>query len=356
MCIFDCIQNKNRMEKESVRPKENAQIDHQDAGLEGKQMLPPQFRLTSSVSGEDAPGNNGGAPATSQHANSHESLQKAEDGPATIDVSYSVPLVKENLQVSPSETTIFGVVASDTGNSGNEFETQYSLEGSAEFDKAGSALKAVTRQGLRSTNVYVVIGDKFTSGTVTVKAVIYNKTTKKEEKTITWGMVPREANPPTGLEKVKGPDAATWTAAPGIYTYKATPDKIADKPAQYQGHTVLERFGEVDPLGFVMDDVKDEWKKNNPDKNTPERVARFLWATSGNGTFVFNSANRIADQHNGFGDFSPFKAEAIDRAEGIGYRRHQEYVIGANVIGKCKIDRKYNKADGIQIKKTDPVL
>lgn len=47
---------------------------------------------------------------------------------------------------------------------------------------------------------------------------------------------------------------------------------------------------------------------------------------------------------------------AIDREEGIGYRRHQEYVIGSNVIGKCKIDRKYNKASGIQVKKTDPVL
>lgn len=274
---------------------------------------------------------------------------------STISVRYSVPLDKNNIQASAGETMIFGVVAQDSGSSGDRYTTNYTVAGAGEFDTAGSGTRSKQVNGIVSRNVYMITNSNWSSGTITVTAKIRNQTHNRDEVTIIWTIRQRTGPAPTGLTKVAGPSASSWSRAPAVYTYKATPDRGADGRADYQGQTVLEAFGQVSPLGFTMADLKTTWKRANPTLNTPTKVARHIWNSGGNGTFVFNAQDRIADRHGGFGTTSPFTAAAMADADGIGYRLPQEYRVGSAVIGRCNIDRRYTTANGTQIKKSDPV-
>ncbi len=310
-----------------------------------------------SLGGENGPQSDG-----QESELTSDSVLTVENTPGTtlrqgtsISVNYSVPLDKNNIQASAGETMIFGVVARDTGSSGDNYVTNYSVTGPAEFDTAGSGTRSKQVNGLVSRNVYLITNSNWQNGTITVTSKIRNTTQSRDEVTIVWTVILRSGPGPTGLRKIRGAGGTAWAANPSVYTYKATPDRGNDGRADYTGQTVLEAFGTIDPLFFNMADLKDSWKQANPSLNTPTKVARHIWDSGGNGTFVFDSQDRIADRHGGFGDLSPFKTSAFADANGVGYRLPQEYKIGSTTIASCNIDRRYTTANGVQIRKSDPV-
>lgn len=304
--------------------------------------------------------------------------RQVEESPGNaINVIYSVPLGKTDIQASPGERMIFGVEASDrdrrrpvTGGAWTPYqgvgpyEMKFAVAGDAEFNSAGSGVTDVVRHSLSSGNVNLIIKNSWTGASrITVTATIKDKipnsaapntgSAKDPDVTITWTIKKRTNPCPTGLRRVGGP-GAVWTAAPAVYAYQATPDRPPAGRPDYEKQTVLESFGTVTALGFTMSDLNDAWKSANPTLNTPNKVAAFLWDAGGNGTFVFDNHDRIYDQHAGFGTLSPFKASAFTDADGVGYRLPQTYTCGGTNIGNATIDRRYTTANGIEIKKTGP--
>lgn len=292
------------------------------------------------------------------------------DPHTAINVSYSVPLVNNNIEASAGETMIFGIEATDQDRTrgsasdpwtetagGGPYETTYTVSGDAEFHSAGSGEQTATYNELSTRNVILVTKNTWTAGTITVTGVIKDKAnngSQDPDVTITWTIINRRGPAPTSLTKTGGPNATAWAAAPAVYGYKAGPDIGGDGLADYEGQTVLETFDPVTPLGFTMADLTDAWKAAHPSENTEDKVAKFLWDAGGNGTFVFDHLDQIYDQHGGFGDLSAFKPEAFDDADGVGYSLPQHYKVGATVIGNCTIDRRYTRANGLQIRKSDP--
>jgi hypothetical protein len=352
------------MKNEQLKSPAQAASQQDSADTEGKSLAAPKFNLTANTPVSAPEDGSGEGQAEGKSVQKVPEGSKVSPSPqlgsvprtgTTVALRYAAPLVNSNLQVSPSETMIFRVLAEDTAASSDQFENRFQVTGDAEFNAQGSGLTRLIRKGLDSTNVELVTGGKFNAGKIEVVSTIYNVTKGTSEITTTWVMIPRVAEAPTGLEKIDGPGPKTWVPVPGIYGYKAIPDRGKDGKADYEGQTVLERFGLIDPLGFTMADLKEEWKLANPTYNTPERVARYLWSSGGNGTFVFNTQDLIYDSHNGFGAIDPFKPKALKASDGVGYRLPQEYVVGGNVIARCTIDRRYTQAKGEELRKSDPV-
>jgi hypothetical protein len=90
-----------------------------------------------------------------------------------------------------------------------------------------------------------------------------------------------------------------------------------------------------------MADLKDSFRAANPGLLTPDQVAIFLWNVSGNGTFVFDASDLIADRHAGFGDVSAFKPEALVDADGVGYLKPQTYTCWPKTVGNANIFRRF---------------
>jgi hypothetical protein len=301
-----------------------------------------------------------------------------EYSPGTgIDVSYSVPLVNKEIQASEGEKMIFGVEASDNDrmrklSAGSAhatpwttipgtgpYETIYQVVGDAEFNVPGSKLKSQSYPTLETRNTLLFVHKKWNRKTITVKARLRDKApaVKKgsltdREKSVSWTIVPRKNPAPTGLKRISGP-GSVFQSAPVTYGYEATPPIPGRRPA-YRNQTVLESFSDTRPLFFTMADVKPEWKAANPSLDTPEKVAVHLYGTSNNGTFVFNEDDQMFDRHSGFGDTSPFTDAALARSPGIGYSKKQVYSCGGKAIGSALLERRFNNADGIRLRKTGP--
>ncbi len=308
------------------------------------------------------------------------------DKGAGIAKSYIVPTIQTDstaadtntVQVSAGEQMIFRIIASDTDRKRSSptspwtnipgagpYQIDFSITGDAELDSSGSGTTSKSIPSLNTGNVFIFVKNTWnTTSAITVTATVKDNapavtapdtgSVKDTDKTYTWNLVKRTNPCPTSLKRIAGP-GATWTPVAGAqYTYQAMPDIPPAGRPDYQGQTILERFGTVTALGFTMSDLTDAWKTANPTQNTPDKVARFLWNAGGNSSFVFDSQDLIADGHGGFGDISPFKPTAFADADGVGYRLPQEYLCGTTVIGRANIDRRVTTANGIEVKKTGP--
>ncbi len=296
---------------------------------------------------------------------------------ANFNISYSVPLEKNDIQASKGEKLIFGVTATDedkyrqigtpawtTTPGTGPYEVLYKVAGDADLITAGSGTKTHSDLTLSSRNIYLFIKNTWNGSKITVSATVKDKalpvvspdvgTTKDTVHKITWTIVNRTSACPTGLSRVHGP-GSTWTAAPAVYTYLATPEINPPGRPNYEKQTVLESFPGTDSNGaFTMNDLKTDWKTTHPTLNTPDKVAVFLFGVSNNGTFVFNNQDQMSDQHSGFGTTSPFKASALSRAAGIGYKIDQTYSCAGNSIGTATVERRYSTITGVEVKKTGP--
>jgi len=295
-------------------------------------------------------------------------------------ISYSVPLVKSNIQASAGEQLIFGVEGGDLKTAADEdrmrpigtaawttipgtgpYEIVYEISGDADLITAGSGVKRFVDPTITSRNVYAFIQNTWAGATITMTATVKDKagpavppdigTTQDVDHIIVWTIIQRKNPCPTGLNRVAGP-GSVWVPAPALYTYEGTPHLPPPGTPSYENQTVLESFTATTALGFTMADLDPTWKAANPTLNTPDKVAAYLWDAGGNGTFVFDARDQISDQHDGFGTVSPFLPAAL--ARGVGYHLPQTYSCGASPIGTAMIDRFYNTSAGIQIRKTGP--
>ena len=299
------------------------------------------------------------------------------DTPMTDDIS--IPLVKNNIKVSAGETVLFNIFGKDDDRKrdcatdpwmsftgAGPYETKFTVTGDAEWNSAGSGTTMVTKNGINSGNVTLVVKATWDGmNPITVTAVMKDKvppptapdsgSAKDADHTITWTLVKR-GHCPTSLTTVQGTNN-TWVAAPAVYCYRGDPDVPPAGRPDYENETILESFGTVTALGFTMADLTDAWKTANPGLTTPNQVAAFLWDSGNNGTFVFNNMDLICDQHGGFGVVAPFKATAFDDADGIGYNLPQTYTCGANNVGNADIRRRVTRVGGalqVEINKTAP--
>ncbi len=288
----------------------------------------------------------------------------------------AIPLVKNNIKASPAETMIWNLRAEDKdqyrdcpGDPWTKFpgtgpyEYKLTVSGPAEWNSAGSGLTMVTRSGLNTGNVFLVIDSGWDgTGTITVTATLTDNAVlptspdtghmKDPSISCTWTVVKR-VQCPTSLTTVFGSNNV-WRTAPALYGYRGDPDVPPAGRPDYEGETILESFTTVTALGFSMTDLKTAWITANPTVNTPNKVAVALWTGSNNGTFVFNTQDKIFDQHGGFGTTAPFKASAFADADGIGYSLPQFYSCGPNQIGAATIKRRFTNANGVQINKSAP--
>jgi hypothetical protein len=303
---------------------------------------------------------------------------KEYDPHTPFDISYSVPLENTDIQASAGEKLIFGVLASDKDRERpigtaawtdidpgtGPYETEYEVSGDASLLAAGSGTKRHSEPRLRTRNVFLFIDSAWAGSRITVTANVRDTaapatppdigTTKDADHTIAWTIVGRTGPCPTGLDLVAGP-GAVWTSAPARYTYEGTPEINPPGRPNYEHQTVLESFANTSANGaFTMADLKESWKAAHPTLNTPDKVASFLFSVSGNGTFVFNHADRIRDKHSGFQTTEPFVPAALSRPSGVGYQKEQTYSCAGTGIGTAVIERRYSTARGIEVRKTGP--
>ena len=350
---------------------------HQAEGAEtqGRALAPPSFALAATpppAAPPASPSQPNDVQAGAQQLDGVESEHGESQGDSevvnqnrgglhrhrhgTVVVDYHAPISFSGLTVSAGESMIFRSVAHNgTAGSADTFETQYSIRGAAEFDMAGSGVMRKVLPGLDSGNVPVVVGAGFNRGSFQVRSVIRNLTQNRNEVTMTWILRPRTSPRPTSMAKVAGPSGTAWANAPASYTYQLGPDlNGANTAGNYAGQTFLERFGTISALGFTMNDLTTDWKAANPTLNTPDLVARNLFNSGGNSTFVIEANDQSTDTHDGFGQISPFRPDVLAGATGVGYRLPQDYVVAGAVIGSCNIDRRII-SNGVQIRKSDPV-
>jgi hypothetical protein len=302
---------------------------------------------------------------------------KEYDKETAIVVTYSAPLVKNNIKVSPGETVLFNVRSTDkdrqrckTGGAWTDidpgpgpYEIKWTITGEAEFDAAGSGKTTKTTTGLSSGNVTMVVKAAWDgTGNIAVEAKIVDNapnpvaapdigTTKDDDSPINWTFIKRVRCPESTEETAPGTPFNQWRASPASYSYIMNPDVAPAGRPDYEKETILETFGNVTAVGFTMDDLTEAWKTANPMQNTPDKVAVFLWNSSNNGTFVVDANDKIHDRHGGFGDVSPFTDAA--KARGFGYIKPQQYKCNGNTIGTYSIEREY-KGGTIRIRKTGP--
>ncbi len=288
--------------------------------------------------------------------------------------SYSVPLVKADIQASAGEKMIFGVQATDEDRSRpigttawatfkgtGPYEIVYEVSGEADFLSAGSGIKRHVDPKLDSFNVFLFISSTWSKSRIAVKATVTDKagpaappdigTTKDPDHVITWTIIDRKNPCPTSLKRVAGP-GSVFVSAPAVYQYQGQPTLPPGVPS-YQDQTVLESFANTKAV-FTMADLKASWKAAHPTLNTPDKVANYLYGVSRNGTFVFDHNDRIADQHAGFGDVTPFEPAALKAPTGVGFSKEQTYSCSTAAIGSALIERRYTTARGIEVRKTGP--
>jgi hypothetical protein len=284
------------------------------------------------------------------------------------------------IQISTGEQILFNVSATDKdkkrttpsepwveSEGTGPYEIDFKVSGNGEFDSAGSGLNSKQIASLNSGNVSLFIKSTWDGKTtITVTATVKDNaqplsatdkgSVKDPDKVYTWNLVARKKNCPASLKKVYGPAATAWTKTEAIYGYMAMPDSGTTGRPDYQGQTVLEKFGSVSSLGFTMRDIEDSWKTANASLTTPDMVAAHIWGSGLNGTFVFDSQDIITDKHSGFGIVPPypFKTTAYEDGDGVGWRLMQQYVCGGVVISTHTIDRRFTKANGKEVRKSDP--
>lgn len=301
-----------------------------------------------------------------------------EYSPGTpLKATNSIPLTKIDIQVSKGEKMIFGFWGEDkdqvrpigtpawTDITGpGPYEVDWEISGDADLFSAGSGIKGFTDPSKSSPNLDVFVDAAWTGNPLKMTATFRDNalpavppdigTTKDAaDVVVEWTMKPRTNPCPTSLKRVAGA-GATWVSAPARYTYKGEPQLPPPGTPSYENQTILETLHLPTALNFTMDDLKPDWKAANPTINTPDKVAAFLWPTSNNGTFVFNSQDLIADKHSGFGTTEPFLAAALNRPDGVGYSKHQDYTCDSNIVGSATIDRRFSNANGIEVRKTGP--
>lgn len=291
--------------------------------------------------------------------------------------SNSIPLTKTDIQVSKGEKMIFGFWGEDQDQvrpigtpawtdipGTGPYEVDWEITGDADLFSAGSGIKGFTDPAKDSVNLDVFVDAAWTGNPLKMTATFRDNalpavppdigTTKDAtDIVVEWTMKPRTNPCPTSLKRVAGA-GSTWVNAPALYTYKGEPDLPPPGTPSYENQTILETLHLPTALNFTMDDLKPDWKAANPTINTPDKVAAFLWPTSNNGTFVFDSQDLIADQHAGFGTTEPFLAAALNRPDGVGYSKNQDYTCDSNIVGSATIDRRFSNANGIEIRKTGP--
>lgn len=299
---------------------------------------------------------------------------------SAISFAYAAPLVTANIQVSKGEKLVFNVEISDKdrkrpkpagGAPGawieianvGPYDLVWKITGDAEFDSLGSGSTDKTIHGSESGNLYVFVKASWNETTpisvkVTVKdnapaPVAPNTGSATDPDAVReWTLVKRTKPCPTDMHTVTG-TVNSFVPCPATYTYEMLPDLPPAGHPDYENQTVLESFGSKSAGGgFAMTDLTAAWKAANPLANTPDKAAAVIFPNSGNnGTFVIDATDRIADQHNGFGDTLPFTPAA--KAAGVSWTMQQTYSCGGHDIKMYTLTRRY-KAGTIENKKTGP--
>ena len=298
--------------------------------------------------------------------------QPIEYDPGTgITESFSIPLTKNNIGVSPGEKVIFNMDLTDTDRKrrkGTAAWTNFdgtgpyvltlTITGPASWDSAGSGTKTKTINSLSSGNAYMYADDPWPDGqTITVVAKVVDNatpppppdvgTTKDPDYTITWTLVKR-TQCPTMMTTNAGVGSApnTFVPATAVYAYDmgpALPPPLVFP--YYQDQTILESFTTISAYQFTMNDLLAAFKTAHPTLTTPDIVAQFLWNSGSNGTFVIDNVDRIYDQHNE-GPLPANVFTAAANAAGIGFNLPQVYSCGPNTVGNYIITARYT--NGVQ--------
>ena len=293
-----------------------------------------------------------------------------------ISVKYAAPVVGVgNIGVSPGETVIFRVNASDSDRSrpvGGTTWTPFSGAGPYKItltSSAGANFPGNSQFGsLLTGNVNLVVNPGWTGANpITVTATIEDDaspavapnqgTTKDPNVVLTWTLVKRAGPAPTGMHQISPATFNQWRPAPAVYWYLMDPEINPPGRPNYEGQSVLETFGAITASGFTMTDILPSWRTdpNHPERaalTTPDKVAAFLWNSGGNSSFRINNQDQIGDQHDGFGDTSPFTVPGL--AAGVGYILPQTYSCGGNAIGHYTIERNTTDGTTIQVRKSGP--
>ena len=278
--------------------------------------------------------------------------------------SVSIPLVQNNIKVSPAEKVIFNEDLGDTDQKrrhGTAAWTEFdgtgpytvtlSISGAASWDTQDGGSKTKVINSLSTSNAYLYTDTNWPQNTtITVTSTARDLaapipapdlgTVLDPNFALTWTIVKRHQCPTS---------MATTTGATGVfrpvradYTYTMGPPLIPLAPPFYQNETILESFGTVTAYSFTMADLTPAFKTANPLLTTPDMVAVFLWGGSGsNGTFVVDANDTITDGHGrpNFVNNNTFTAAAF--ARGVGYVLPQTYSCGPNAIQNYTITTLY---------------